>query len=188
MRLTEHRARHLSLPKSGQRFTFCYQVKGFGIRCTPGARAYVIQLRHNGRKVRITLGAVGTLPFVGPARAPGARDLAIAALTAARRGEDPYLAIGQRRQPAGLTVAQVWSAYQQAGFPLLHGIGHKRPSSIASDTARYRLHVEPRLGAKAISEIDTAVAQRWIRQTPRSGCRPTRAAMMAVRFSCRPRQ
>jgi hypothetical protein len=114
MRLTEHRARHLPLPKSGQRFTFCNEVRGFGVRCTPGGRSYIVQVRYNGRKPRITLGPVGTLPFVGPADAPGARDLAIAAITAARRGERPDLAVGRRKQPAGLTVAQVWKAYSDA--------------------------------------------------------------------------
>src|SRR5262249_48546075 len=116
MKLTEHRARRLPLPKCGQRFAFCGEVKGFGVRCTSGGRAYIVQLRHNGRKIRITLGPVGTLPFAGPAYAPGARDLAITAITAARRGEDPYLALGQRRQPAGLTIAQVWAAYQEASY------------------------------------------------------------------------
>jgi integrase len=102
------------------------------------------------------------LPFVGPAHAPGARDLAIVALTAARRGEDPHLAIGQRRQPAGLTIAQLWAAYEEAGFPRLRGVGHKRSSTIACDLRRYRRHIAPRLGAKAVSEIDTATAQRWL--------------------------
>jgi integrase len=163
MKLTEHRARHLTLPQSGQRFTFCDEVRGFGVRCTPGARTYVVQLRHNGRKVRITLGPVGTLPFIGPADAPGARDLAIAAITAARRGEDPRKAIGQRRQPAGMTIAQVWAAYRDAGFPLLRKAGsHKSPTTILRDTERYRLHIEPRLGGKVVSEIDTAVTQRWL--------------------------
>jgi len=171
MRLTENRSLHLPRPKAGQRFTFCDQIKGFGVRCTPGARTYVVQLRHNGRKVRITLGPVGTLPFVGPAHAPGARDLAIAALTAARRGEDPDLAIGRRRQPAGLTIAQVWAAYKEAGYPRLRDVGHKRATTIARDTARYRKHLEPRFGAKALSEIDTAEAQRWLDKIPSRGQR-----------------
>lgn len=171
MKLTEHRARHLTLPKSGQRLTFCDEVKGFGVRCTPGARTYVVQLRHNGRKLRLTLGPVGTLPFAGPTHAPGARDLAIAAITAARRGEDPRIAIGQRRQPAGLTLAQVWAAYTEAAHPRLRGVGHKRAATIQRDTARYRRHIAQRLGAKAVSEIDTAVARRWLDKIPGRGQR-----------------
>jgi integrase len=171
MKLTENRSLHLPLPKSGQRFTFCDQVKGFGVRCTPGARTYIVQVRYNDRKLRIKLGPVGTLPFEGPAHAPGARDLAITALTAAGRGEDPHIAIGRRRQPAGLTIAQVWAAYKAAGFPRLRGVGHKRPSTIEVDARRYRGRIEPRLGTKAISEIDTAVAQRWLDQIKSRGQR-----------------
>ena len=169
MRLTEYRASRLPLPKSGvsnrvprQRFTFCSEVKGFGVRCTSGGRAYIVQLRWNGRKIRITLGPVGTLPFEGPTHAPGARDLAITAITAARRGEDPYLAIGQRKQPAGLTIAQLWAAYKKAGYPRLRGIGHKRPTTIRHDASRYALYIGPRLGTKAVAAIDTTVVRRWL--------------------------
>jgi integrase len=178
MRLTEFRASRLPLPKTDvpngapkQRFTFCSDIKGFGVRCTPGGRAYIVQLRHNGRKIRITLGPVGTLPFEGPAHAPGARDLAITAITAARRGEDPYLAIGQRKQPAGLTMAQLWAAYQDAGYPRLKGTGHKRASTIKHDTSRYELYIGPRLGSQAVSAIDTAAARRWLDRIKRRGQR-----------------
>jgi hypothetical protein len=123
---------------------------------------YTGRPRYNGRKLRIKLGPVGTLPFVGPADAPGARDLAIAAITAARRGENPSIAIGVRKQPEGLTLAQVWAAYKKAGYPRLRGVGHKRASTIERDTRRYRRHIEPQLGVKAVSEIDTAVARRWL--------------------------
>jgi integrase len=162
-RLTESRARRLPLPPSDAKnfFTFCGEVKGFGVRCSPGARSYIVQLSWGGRKRRITLGPVGTLPFEGPAHAPGARDLAITAITAARRGEDPYLAIGQRRQPAGLTVAQLWTAYKEAGYPL-RDAGHKRASTVKRDVSRYTLYIAPRLGNKAVAEIDTAVARRWL--------------------------
>jgi integrase len=163
-RLTESRARRLPLSPSDAEdlFTFCSEVKGLGVRCSPNVRSYFVQLVWNGSKRRITLGPVGTLPFEGPAHAPGARDLAIAALTAARRGEDPYLAIGQRKQPAGLTVAQLWAAYQQAGYPRLRGTGHKRPSTIKNDASRYDLYIAPRLGSKAVAEIDTAAVRRWL--------------------------
>jgi hypothetical protein len=74
-KLTAHRARNLPPPESGQHFTFCSEVKGFGVRCTPGDRSYIVQPRFKGRKPRITLGRVDMLPFEGPADAPGARDL-----------------------------------------------------------------------------------------------------------------
>jgi hypothetical protein len=36
MKLTEQRSRNLPLPATGQSLTFCDEVKGFGVRCTPG--------------------------------------------------------------------------------------------------------------------------------------------------------
>ena len=164
-RLTEYRALRLPLPPSdaaNDLFTFCSEVKGFGVRCSPRMRSYFVQPRWNGGKPRITLGTVGVLPFEGPAHAPGAKDLAIAALTAARRGEDPRVAIGQRKQPAGITVAELWRAYEDAGYPRLKGVGHKRASTIKHDVGRYKLHIAPRLGDKAVAEIDTTVVRRWL--------------------------
>ena len=66
--------------------------------------------------MRLTLGPVGILPFEGPPDEPGARDMALAALAAAWRGDYPKAAIGKRKDPAGLTLNQVWAAYVGAGY------------------------------------------------------------------------
>src|SRR5262245_6648633 len=107
-RLTETRAARTKLPEKGQTFEWCSEVRGFGVRLTSKARSYIVQLRQGGREFRLTLGAVGVLPFEGPPNRPGARDLAVAAITAARRGDDPRAAIGQARAPQGLTLAELW--------------------------------------------------------------------------------
>jgi hypothetical protein len=60
-----------------------------------------VQPRCNGRKLPITLGQVGTLPFTGPAHAPGARDLATAA-GAAKTRTSPSVGTGN---PPGLSDA-----------------------------------------------------------------------------------
>lgn len=171
MKLTEARARKLPLPKTGSTFTFCDEVKGFAVRCSPGARSYIVQYRDHGRKQRLTLGRVGILPFVGPANAPGARDLALTALSAARRGEDPRVAIGRVRAPKGLSLAALWKAYQDAGFPRLRGVGHKRASTITSDRNRFRRYFAPKLAAKAVAEIDTALVRRWLDKIAQRGQR-----------------
>ena len=100
-------------------------------------RSWIVQLRHHGKTHRITLGPVGVLPFEGP-DAPGAADLARLALNAARRGDDPKLAIGRAKQPQGIMLADVWAAYEKAGFPLLNGIGFKRASSVKADGYRWK--------------------------------------------------
>ena len=162
-RLTETRVLRRKLPAPGkQTFDWCSEVKGFGARYTSGSRSYIVQLRHNGRRPRLTLGPVGAMPFEGPPHAPGARDLAIAALAAARRGEDPHAAINRSKQPAGMTVAQLWAAYQEAGCPRLQGTGHKRAGTIKRDIRRYNLHIAPKLGSKAASEVDEAAVRRWL--------------------------
>ena len=85
-RLTETRAARARLPEHGQDFIRCTEIVGFAVRLTSGARTYVVHAQHAGKKMRLSLGPVGTLPFEGPPEKPGARDLALAALNAARRG------------------------------------------------------------------------------------------------------
>src|SRR5262245_16491393 len=107
-RLTESRAQRAKLPEHGQRFEWCSEVRGFGVRLTAGgARTYVVQLTYGQKEPRITLGRVGTLAFEGPSHAPGARDLAIAALNASRHGDDPRAAINRRRDPEGVRLDTV---------------------------------------------------------------------------------
>jgi integrase len=162
-RLTETRALRATLPRKGQVIQRCSEIVGFGCRLTSkGARSWIVQCRLNGQELRITLGAVGTLPFEGPPNKPGARDLAIAAITAARRGEDPRVAVGQVRAPEGLTLAEVWQSYVDAGYPKLRGVGHKRASTIKADTDRFNARVKPALGDEAVGRIDTARVRRWL--------------------------
>jgi hypothetical protein len=51
MKLMEHRSRNLPLPSTGQSLTFCDEVKGLG-SAARGGRSYIVQLRHNCRKLR----------------------------------------------------------------------------------------------------------------------------------------
>jgi integrase len=135
-------------------------------------------MRHNGQKLRLTLGAVGVMPFEGPPRAPGARDLAITALAAARRGEDPRKAIGQRKQPEGVTLADVWTAYCEAGHPKLKGTARKRPSTIRKDTDRYNYHLAQQLGPTPIAHIDTPCVRRWLDKIATEGARSHALALL----------
>jgi integrase len=170
-RLTESRGLRAKLPNKGQIFHWCSEVKGFGIRLTPGARSYVVQCRCLGKVLRLTLGPVRTLPFEGPSHAPGARDLAIAALNAARRGDDPRVAIAQNRSPDGVTLADVWKTYEAAGYPKVKGVGRKRQTTIHGDTNRYNLLIKDQLGNEAVANIDTPRVRRWLDAIPTEGQR-----------------
>lgn len=167
-RLTETRAERTKLPEKGQAFEWCSEVKGFGVRLTPGARSYIVQGRHNGEKFRLTLGPVGTFPFEGPPHAPGARDLALAVLNASRRGEDPRTAIGRAKTPEadgqarGPTLNDIWDAYEAAGFPKLRGTGRKRPSTIKADKDRYALYFRKDIGKEEAAALNTGRVQRWL--------------------------
>ena len=164
-RLTETRAKNGSVPKAGQKFIWCSEIRGFACRVTAGnVRTYIVQLRHQGNSRRLTLGRVGTLPFEGPPDRPGAVDLARIALNAARRGDDPAIAIGRAAAPTSITLAQAWAAYERAGFPLLgnNGVGRlKQASSIKIDGYRWGKHVS-QLGDRPVATLNDATVTRWL--------------------------
>lgn len=177
-RLTETRASRLPQPNSGAKLVYCSEVTGFGVRLTPGSRSYIVQLRSAGRVLRLTLGPVGVLPFEGPPHAPGARDLAVSALNAARRGEDPLHAIGRAKTGDNVTMNSVWSEYEKSGFPKLRGVGRKRESTIGRDKARYDLLIKPSIGMEKLETIDTARVRRWLDEIPTEGQRSHALVML----------
>lgn len=175
-RLTKHRAER-DIPEAIKRgarsgFLRCSEIRGFCVRVTDkGARAYCVEVTESGKSKLHTLGPVGVLAFEGPADEPGARDLAIAALAASRRGGDAKLAIGKKKAPQGMTLNEVWAEYEKAGYPVLRGTGRKRPSTIKGDKDRWSKYVDKEIGKKLVSEINTAVVQRWLDKIPSDGQR-----------------
>jgi integrase len=131
---------------------------------------WIVQCRHLGKTVRLTLGRVGTLPLEGPAQAPGARDLAMSALNAARRGEDPHIPIRQRKKPQGISVGDLWAAYAEAGYPRIRGTGRKRASTINADIKRYEKHLAP-IAHQPLAAIDTAAMRRRLDKIATQGQR-----------------
>jgi integrase len=171
-RLTETRAARALLPASGQIFLWCSEVKGFGCRLTPGARSWIVQVRQlDGSKKRITLGAVGTLSVEGPPDAPGARDLAMAALNAARRGEDSAASIVRKRAPTGTTLNAAWDVYEAAGHPMLRGVGRKRASTVHADRLRWEKYIRRSIGKDPIGSIGTPSVRRFLDTIPSEGQR-----------------
>jgi integrase len=75
----------LELPKTGQVFVWDDEVKGFGIRLTPGGKSYFVQSRVNGNSRRVTIGKHGAFT---PKQA---RDEAKEKLRAMAKGVDPVI-------------------------------------------------------------------------------------------------
>ena len=165
-RLTETRATRATLPRpeKKQDFIWCSEVRGFGCRLlASGVRSWVVQVRYQHKVLRITLGPVGTLPFEGPPDNPGAVDLARIALNAARRGEDPRVAIGRAKHPAGISLGEIWDAYAKAGHPLLNKVGGtKRASSVKTEGYRWNKHFANKIAHEPPGNFDDVRTQRWL--------------------------
>jgi hypothetical protein len=115
-----------------------------------------------------------------------ARRLARLALNAARRGDDPKLAIGRAKHPQCATLAEVWDAYCKAGYPLLNKIGFKRPSSIKADAYRWKNQLV-RLADRPVGKIDTPEVQRWLDGISGLGARSCALIQLSRCSTSRPR-
>ena len=122
------------------------------------------------------------LPIEGPPDQPGARDLAVAAINAARRGDDPRLAIG-RLAAKLVTLDDIWTAYEKAGQPRLRGHGKKRACSCTTDRYRYRRLLKPALGNEPADKLDTARVQRFLDTVKTEGERRAGLTLLKVILS-----
>ena len=114
--------------------------------------------------IRLTLGPVGTLSFEETPDGYVARlDLAKIALNAGRRGEDPRVAIGRAKHPAGVSLTGIWDAFHKAGHPLLNKVGGtKRASSIKTETYRWNKHFADKIAHEPPANFDDVRVQRWL--------------------------
>jgi integrase len=55
-KITKKMVDKLELPAKGQKFVWDDELKGFGVRLTPGAKSYFVQSRANGKTRRMTIG------------------------------------------------------------------------------------------------------------------------------------
>ena len=82
-RLTKRTIDAMPHPATGQTFVRDGELRGFGLRVTPGSESFVLEKQIHGRVRRITLGQYGALTV------EQARKLALEKLTAIARGQDP---------------------------------------------------------------------------------------------------
>ena len=148
------------LPRAKTAIHYDADLKGFGVRVTPGgARAWIVEYRPNGggRGVstkRMTLGSVATLTI------DEARRKAREILASARLGGDP--AGDRARQRGSLTFADVAERFLQ------DQAGRLKPRTLVNYELYFRLHAVPQLGTIKIDAVTRTEVSRLHRSVGRT--------------------
>ena len=144
-------------PAERERIVWDDDIKGFGVRVHPtGRKVYIVKYRHEGRSVKVTIGAHG------PVTPAAARAKAAEIVTLAKTGRD--VAGKTPGSRGGATVADLAGRFMKE-----YAAAHLKPN-----TARlYRKIIEnrilPRLGKRRVSDIgkkDVAGLHHEMRDVP----------------------
>ncbi|MCA3440051.1 MAG: integrase arm-type DNA-binding domain-containing protein [Rhodobacter sp.] len=150
MRITKQEIDALPAPESGDVVLWDDDLKGFGLRLSPGgARAFVIQYRNaQGRSRRLTLGRYGKLT---PTEA---RDRAKKLFAKIELGDDPATEKAEARTAA--TMKDLCDDYLEAmekGHLLTRRGRPKSESTAYIDRGRILRHIVPLLGSKLVKDV-----------------------------------
>lgn len=104
MKITKTSLDALPLPASGQKLIYDDDLKGFGVRLTPGSKTYFVQGRVNNQSRRISLGKHGVIT------ADKARDKAKKVLAGFIDGVDPVIE-KKRSEVLSVTLRMVADEY-----------------------------------------------------------------------------
>ena len=137
------------------------QVKGLGVRVTPGgAKAFVLNYRVAGRERRATLGRHPALAL------RAARDRAAVELASIRAGEaDPL--DRQREAREAPTVAEGLDRFFGEYAPARQAIGRMVPKTIEEYGYQARSIIRPALGDRKVADVDRRHVERMIEPLPR---------------------
>lgn len=132
------------------------EVKGFGLRVSPGGtKSYILFYRagrgRNAPQHRITIGKHGSPWTVELARREARRLLGVVAA-----GEDP--AEARKAEARRMTLAALCELY------LAEGTGHKKPATLMGDRGRIKNHILPLLGGLRIDRINRTDVERMLRE------------------------
>jgi hypothetical protein len=133
-----------------------YEVKGFGLRVSPGgSKSYILNYRagrgRNAPQRRITIGKHGS-----PWTPDMARREALRLLGAIAAGVDP--AAARKAEARTMTLSTLCELY------LAEGTGHKKPTTLKADRGRIKNHIMPLLGKLRIDRITPADVERMVRE------------------------
>lgn len=142
-------------PTGENRIVWDDEVKGFGLRVSPGGtKSYIVSYRdgrgRNAPQHRITIGKHGS-----PWTPEMARKEALRLLGEVAAGDNP--AETRLAEARAMTLSALCDLY------LAEGTRHKKPSTIQADTGRITNHIKPVLGHLRIDQITRADVERMVR-------------------------
>ncbi|OPL16336.1 MAG: hypothetical protein AVO38_08280 [delta proteobacterium ML8_D] len=104
MKLTKAEIESAKLPEKGQKILWDSELKGLGVRLTPGTRTYIVQARVNGKSRRVSLGRHGVITL------QQARKKAQKELVKMLEGKDPVIE-KKRAEAYSLTLREITNDY-----------------------------------------------------------------------------
>lgn len=147
-------------PQAKQTTIWCGELKGFGVFIQPsGTRTYFVDYR-NAEDIRRRM----TIGRHGKVTCEEARKLAIAALGAVVKGEDPAGERVTRRQ--SLTVRELCEKYLaacEAGLVLGKGNRPKKATTLYTDRGRINGHIIPLLGSRRVIDLKPVDIKRFVK-------------------------
>ncbi len=147
-------------PQAKQITIWCGELKGFGVFIQPsGTRTYFVDYR-NAEDIRRRM----TIGRHGKVTCEEARKLAIAALGAVVKGEDPAGERVTRRQ--SLTVRELCEKYLaacEAGLVLGKGNRPKKATTLYTDRGRINGHIIPLLGSRRVIDLKPVDIKRFVK-------------------------
>ena len=148
-------------PKPKTRIIWDSQVKGLGLRITPGAvKAFILNYRTAGRLRRAT---IGRYPAIG---LRAARERAGAELAGIRAGEaDPLER--QREAREAPTVAEGLDRFFGKYAPARQAIGRMAPKTVEEYGYQARSIIRPALGDRKVADVTRRHVERMIEPLPR---------------------
>jgi len=142
-KLTDRLVRSLPLPASGNKITYCDELKGFGCRVThKGAKAFVLNYTVSGRERRITIGSYPEWSV------QAARDQATKLKREVDLGGDPLSKREADRDAP--TVQDLFDRYAEEHLP------RKAARSAADDASMWKTYVLPKLGRLKLRDLSTS--------------------------------
>jgi integrase len=130
IKLTDRAVRELPHPARGSKVTFDSELTGFGLRATPGAKAFVLSCRIEGRQRQLSIGGFPEWP-TDMARKEAARLKRLIDL-----GRDPMRERLEERQAP--RMKELARRYLNE-----HAIPYKSPKSVYDDRLMIRRFIDP---------------------------------------------